>query len=580
MREQPVRTGAEVARTQERPAPSVGAVIAFVALVALYATSFAHYALFHSLTEIFSIVVAAGIFAVAWNSRRIASNNYLLFIGIAYLYVGVIDLFHTLTFRGMGLFPQADDNLPTQFWIAARYLEALTLMIAPFFLERRVSADRVLAAYTVVTGLLLWAIFRGGIFPDCYLDSEGLTPFKIVSEYVICGLLIAALILLLRRREAFGRDVLAWIVLSILATILSELAFTFYVDVYDLSNLVGHFFKILAFFLLYKAIIETGLQRPYDLLFRNLKATERALRLERDRIQKYLEIAGVIIVVVDREGVVTFVNKKGRELLGYEAREITGRNWFDTFLPEGIRSAAGERFRGWLKGDVGEDEAHDHVVITQNGEERTITWHSVPIRDEEGRIAGGIISGEDITERKRDEETIRNLAYHDGLTGLPNRALFQDRVNLALARARRDRLGLAVMVLDLDEFKAVNDTLGHQAGDLLLRAVGKRLSGLLREVDTVARMGGDEFVILLSSLQKREDASLVARKIVETFQKPVDLGGRPVSVTTSVGIALFPQDGEDIDTLIRHADAAMYRVKEGGRNGYCHFSAPRAGAGG
>ncbi len=243
----------------------------------LYLVSILNYLLFHTLAELFSILVAFGIFVLAWQTRRFLTNGYLLFLGIAYLFVGAIDLVHTLAYRGMGIFPAAGDNLPTQLWIAARYLESVSLLAAALLFGRRLNHRLTLAGYGLVTAILFWTISRPGLFPDCFVAGAGLTPFKIGSEYLICLLLAGGLYLLWRRRGEFTPEVFQLLVGSILLTIVSELAFTFYTNVYGLSNLVGHIFKIASFYLIYRAIIETGLVRPYELIFRSLKQSEAAL---------------------------------------------------------------------------------------------------------------------------------------------------------------------------------------------------------------------------------------------------------------------------------------------------------------
>ncbi len=177
-------------------------------------------------------------------------------------------------------------------------------------------------------------------------------------------------------------------------------------------------------------------------------------------------------------------------------------------------------------------------------------------------------------ERKRLEENIKRMAHHDALTNLPNRALLDDRLVVALAHARRNKEMLAVLYLDLDGFKAVNDTHGHTIGDQLLKDVAKRLTNLLRDEDTVARMGGDEFTLLLTEIKQKEDAAKVANKILNAMKEPVALDTYTLNITTSVGIALYPSDGEDAETLLRNADTAMYKVKENGRNAYHFYSQP------
>ena len=245
--------------------------------VGLYLTHLYSYLLFHSLVEFFSIVVACGIFMLAWNSRQFLDNNYLLFVGIAYLFVALLDLLHTLAYKGMGIFPN-DANLATQLWIAARYVQSISLLLAPLFINRTLRPRYMFFGYAVVVSFLLASIFYWHIFPNCYIEGVGLTPFKKVSEYVISLILVGAIVLLFRYRNEFDDNVWWLLVLAIVLTIGAELAFTVYVGVYDLPNLVGHIFKLISFYLIYKAIIETGLVKPYSLLFRHLKQSEETLR--------------------------------------------------------------------------------------------------------------------------------------------------------------------------------------------------------------------------------------------------------------------------------------------------------------
>lgn len=257
-------------------------------LTGLYLTSLYNYLLFHSLVEIFSVVVAGGIFIVAWNSRSFMENNYLIFLGVAYLFIGGLDLLHTLAYKGMGVFPEYDANLPTQLWIAARFMESLALLIAPMFLNRRLKAGYVAAAYLAVFALILISIFAWDIFPTCFVEGQGLTLFKKISEYLIAFVLLGAAVLLIRKRDEFEQNVFRLIVGSILVTIMAELVFTFYISVYGVFSLIGHFLKIISFYLLYKALIVAGLVKPYDVLFRNLKKSENALRQERDNLEQAL----------------------------------------------------------------------------------------------------------------------------------------------------------------------------------------------------------------------------------------------------------------------------------------------------
>jgi signal transduction histidine kinase len=243
-----------------------------------------NYLLFHSLVEIFSIIVACGIFIIAWNSRHTLDNSYLGIVGIAYLVVAVLDLLHTLSYKGMGVFQTGAANLPTQLWIAARYIESLTLCIAPLFLKRRINLEPALLYYLGVCCTVLAAIFYFEIFPDSYLEGTGLTPFKIVSEVIISFLFFCAIVQLLLYRRAFDTAVLRFLIGSLLLSIAAEVAFIFYVDVYGISNLLGHIMKFASFFLIYRALIITGLVRPFDLLYTNLKRSESSLRESERRL--------------------------------------------------------------------------------------------------------------------------------------------------------------------------------------------------------------------------------------------------------------------------------------------------------
>jgi len=227
---------------------------------------------------------------------------------------------------------------------------------------------------------------------------------------------------------------------------------------------------------------------------------------------------------------------------------------------------------------------HVPIVVMSADADETLAVTSVR-EGAQNYLVKGRVNGDHLVralrfaiERQRTEDRLRQLAYHDALTGLPNRALFQDRVGQALAQARRHNTSVALLFLDLDGFKAINDTLGHEAGDELLREVGRRLQACTREEDTVARLAGDEFTVVLPAISARDAAAAVAQKIIAMLSTGVVLGGRAVSIIASIGISVYPDDGDDGVTLLSRADTAMYTTKHQGKSAYA-FAEAGQGAG-
>ena len=303
--------------------------------------------------------------------------------------------------------------------------------------------------------------------------------------------------------------------------------------------------------------------------------TERRLDEEaiRESEQKYRTIIENIedgYHELDFSGNIVFFNDSLLKILGYSRDEFTRmnyRNLTDEETARQLLQVCDEVHR------TGKPSSGIEIEVMKKDGTMTVVEMSVSlILDAKGHEVGFRNLIRDVTERKRSEETIRRLAYHDPLTGLPNRLLFTDRLNMAITRAKRNRQYLAVMMLDLDYFKEINDTLGHHMGDRLLHAVGSRLTELLRKGDTIARMGGDEFLILLPEITNVEVTTTIAQKIVESFQSFFVIDNRELHITTSIGIAIYPNASDDVENLIKHADIAMYRAKGSGRNNYQLFT--------
>ncbi|MCH8813655.1 MAG: EAL domain-containing protein [Chloroflexi bacterium] len=294
------------------------------------------------------------------------------------------------------------------------------------------------------------------------------------------------------------------------------------------------------------------------------KSAQEELRQTADTLEALIAASPVAIMACDLDLNVSIWNDTAEEMFGWKREEIVGQ-------PYPIVPVAGKDEFEELRERVSSGRAFTAVETqrqTKSGELIDVAVSTAPLRSADGTVEGIVAVLVDITERKRAEKTIRHLAYHDGLSGLPNRTLFVDRLKQAVAAARRSGELVAVMFLDLDHFKDVNDTVGHAGGDRLLRKVARRLQSLLREGDTLARFGGDEFVLLLPNISDAEAAGQAAQRILGALNKTWKVANREFHLSASIGVTIAPIDGGDPDTLLRNADTAMYRAKEHGRNSF------------
>ena len=422
-----------------------------IVLLGIQLTSYYHYLLFHSLAEFFSIAVATTIFVIAINSWRLIRNQYLVFIGISYAFIALLDTLHTLSYTGMGVFRDYDYYAP-QFWIASRGMEAVSMVAAFAFLGTRIrlKLSYLMAGYTALTAFLIASILVFKTFPVCFVPGQGLTPFKIYSEYVIIFLFLLSLGMLYWKRALFDKRVYRLLAVSIVLMAAMEFCFTLYYSntMSDAANDAGHLLKIIAFYLVYKAIVETGIRNPMHLLFRDLKEKERQLI-----------------------------------------------------------------------------------------------------------------------------EAEQQAMFYDPLTGLPNRRLFLDRLNQEIRKAHHSEASLCLLHIDIDRFKEVNDTLGHDKGDVLLVEAARRILACVHESDTLARHGGDEFMLILPNYGENSVIDGIVRRILEAIDRPFDLGGGEIAFSScSLGIVRYPEDAVTQDELLQYADQALVVAKAGGGNAFSYFT--------
>lgn len=392
-------------------------------LVGLSILSYYNFLLFHTIAEIFSIVIAGCVFIISWNSRRNVEGSAIPLLGIAFLSVAVLDGLHTLSYKGMPFFPEYDANLPTQLWIATRYLEAISLLAFSLLMGRRFSLRLTFLGYAALTATIIILVFSRN-FPDCYIEGQGLTAFKICSEYLISFILICTMAVVYKTREQWDKLIYRLIMFSLTFTILAELAFTFYVGVYDLSNLLGHYFKIISFYLIYKAVVVTGISNPQSILFRRLRESE-------DRYDSLTKNIQGIAFRGDLDFNLIYIRGQVKKITGYTPNEFEEKqiSWKQVLHPDDMKKMRESRAQKDLLTVSGYSINREYRILRKDGQIRWLneTIHNVPDSRGKPLYVEGIML--DITEKKQAEETIARQAniLNSLLNAIQESALLVDR---------------------------------------------------------------------------------------------------------------------------------------------------------
>ena len=535
------------------------ASVVLAILAGFYLSSLYSYLLFHCLAELFSVIIAFGIFMVAWNSRGFIGNNYLLFIGTAYFFVGLLDIAHTLAYKGMNIFAVSGANLSAQFWIAGRYLEGVSLLLAPVFIRKKVNPSVVFIVYFIVTAGVFVSIFGYDVFPVSFVEGTGLTTFKVMSEYIIITMLIAAIFALIKQQEAFDAAVLRLIAASITCAVGSELMLTFYVDVYGFSNLVGHYFKLVSYYLIYHAMIKTGLEKPYSIILRDLKKSEERLLVEKNRAEAYLNMAGVIFVIIDTLEKVILINRRGCEMFGGESEGIIGKDWFDTFVPSADRKEERAFFRRFMSGEASGAGYRESAVISSGGSRRIVAWHYTLLRGGTGEVTGVLSSGEDITDRIEYEKTLER--YRGELELL---------VQMRTKELERTNSQLIAMTKKLTEAENIErQRIARELHDL----IGQNLTALGLNLNIMkARLTGKELEALENrisdSLSIVEETTVNIRDVMARLRPPVLDDYGLFTAVSWFSEQLRERTGVNVDVvgeeftprLDMHVETALFRI--------------------
>ena len=302
-----------------------------------------------------------------------------------------------------------------------------------------------------------------------------------------------------------------------------------------------------------------------------LHNTSRRLEESEEHVREFYQDTPALLHAIDNRGRILHVSQAWLDLLGYDREEVIGKDFFAFVVSDHVDQIRIEHFQKLE--ELGQVRDVNYHLLNANEVIIEVAISEVARRDAEGRITESLAVLSDLTNHRANEERIEHLAYFDTLTGLPNRSLMNDRIVQAVAQARREKRQVGIFFLDLDRFKLINDTQGHAVGDLILRSVAQRLKKFIRSGDTFARLGGDEFVIIQADPNHDPNFTIMGKRIIDTLVQPFRVGNRELFITVSIGVAIYPIDGDNPETLLKSADTAMYVAKSRGRNNMQFFSA-------
>ncbi len=512
--------------------------------------SISNFPLFHTLVELFIIIVAITLSAVAWHTYNFSRNHFLMFLGAGYFWISILGLLHTLSYPGFNLIESVSEKNSAEFLIATRYFEAVLLLISPYFLTRSVKVFYVTSFFGIGC-LISYFLITANVFPTTLIDGKELTSSKFISEFIIILILFIAIANLIRKRSELKKRVCVLIVLSIIFTIVSEILFTFSSSSMSVAVIIGNICKVFSYWFIFIAIIRSSLIEPYQIMARG-SSTYDAIPTP--------------TIVVDKNCKIIQVNNSACLEVDEKRNKLIGKHCHTIFHPLYIT--------------VDECPVCQHIILEQSLDSfvmefrRENIWREFTLTPFQmiGDIEGIVHVSPDVTRRKEDQDKLIYQAKYDQLTGFPNRVLATDRLDMTIKHAERDNVSAAIMFIDIDNFKNINDTLGHIFGDKVITEVSKRIAENLRDSDTLARWGGDEFLIILPALNSVSESEKIAEKILGKLSVPIMLDQKEFVITVSIGIAGYPNDGDNANSLLSHADAAMYDAKNSGKNTYRLFN--------
>ena len=522
----------------------------------------AKFVFLHNIAEIFAVVVSMFIFVTGYNAFFSARKSAVMVLAICFFGVGALDLMHTLSYAGM---PDAMTPNSSQksifFWLSARILASLALLAyvvmppheQPSRLKRRLTTVT-LVAMVAILGYI--GLFHVDSVPSLFVVGQGLTNLKIDIEWFIIGVDLITFIAIWLKQAQLPKESVMPLFFACFLSAISELFFTrLGVIDKDSANLIGHAYKVLAYLYLFRATVNEALHWPLR---------QKETQFFREKVM--LEVAPSGILLLDDKGIILKSNSALNCMSGWTATHLVGIH-VSVLLPDFaiLRAIASSR-------EISNSDRliSDFDLTCRDGTKLPVDVSIGSFADEVN--VHTIVYVRDMSERKKLEQSLRFQAMHDELTGLPNRRQFRDRLDQVIAESAGRGRRIALLFLDLDYFKSINDSFGHVTGDALLVQAAYRLEQRIGHAGVVARLGGDEFAIFLTDIDQVSQAVQIANDLLNELRKPFHLEQEEVYSSASIGLAFYPDDADDSHTLLRYADMAMYRAKQAGRGTLACFS--------
>lgn len=519
--------------------------------------------LFLTLSEATFVAVAYAAFVMAWNLRRFSADDFFLFVSRALMVVGVLHLLRAVTYPGVGIVPAVPVDLSLELDLAAGLVAGVGFCLSPVAIGRRLHPRRSMWLPWVLGALVILALTVTDIVPAVSAHGTAPTRFAQVAALGDALLLVCALAGLVLRRLRLPPGAC----LAMVAAIALMAGYYASLVAWQASGeavvIVRHVLLILSALFIYRAIVQAGLARPMELTVDGL---ERQRRAADSRWTTLVEQSPMGVFVFDDRAGVIAANRHAEAIFGAGDGELTGAS---------LREAADPRLIPCIEQALaGSPSGYEGPCRSRrSGQELWLAVRAAPLAGADEGQDGCLAAVVNLTESKQSEQLIEQLTFRDPLTGLANRSLLRDRLSQALRNADRTGQHVAVVAVDLDRFKQVNDRWGQAFGDELLVAAAARLAAVLRADDTAARAGGNEFMLVLPGIRSGEDAVTVAEKVADAMRQPWRIAAEDFHLTSSTGVALYPDDADRLDTLIERAHAAMLRAKQEGGAACQYFSA-------